>query len=78
MLAEKLLLVLLNRLDPNDKAQLLTFVTASDLPATGSGYIDTCQHGGAGPGNAFVVRKVSSGGVVADNRLKYQPLTKAR
>jgi hypothetical protein len=43
-----LLLHLLSRLDPDDKAQLVTFVITSDLPTTRSGYVNTYQHGGSG------------------------------
>ena len=35
-----LLVALLGRLDPDDKAQLLAFVLACDLPAAGNGYIN--------------------------------------
>ena len=69
MLAEKLLLVLLNRLDPNDKAQLLTFVIASDFPATGSGYIDTCQQGGSRPWKRVRGPESHSGGADPPSRL---------
>src|SRR6185369_3244302 len=41
-----LLLHVLNRLHPDDKAQLVTFVIAGDLPTTRSRYVDTYQHGG--------------------------------
>src|SRR5258705_5527082 len=42
---DELLVALLDRLEPDNKAQRLALVITRDLPAAGSGYIDTYQHG---------------------------------
>src|SRR5262245_28289209 len=40
-----LLVARLDGLNPDHKAQLVAFIVSCDLPATGNGHIDACQHG---------------------------------